>query len=58
MTRVVLSEMVRLRRPGFLIGWFGLTAVFAVLINVVMFQVSSDAAGPTDGPGVSFPTVA
>lgn len=58
MTRVVLSEMVRLRRPGFLIGWFGLTAVFAVLINVVMFRVSSDAAGPTDGPGVSFPTVA
>lgn len=55
--RTVRSELVRLRRPGLLLGWFGLTAVFAALINVVMFQVSSDASGPAEGPGVSFPTV-
>lgn len=59
MRGVVQSELVRLRRPGFLIGWFGLTAVFAALINVVMFEVvSSSPSAPTDGPGVSFPTVA
>lgn len=56
--RAVRSELVRLRRPGYLVGWFGLTAVFAALINVVMFQVSSEDAGPADGPGVSFPSVA
>lgn len=54
--RVVRSELVRLRRPGYLLGWFGLTAVFAALINVVMFQVSGEQGGPQDGPGVSFPT--
>lgn len=55
--RAVRSELVRLRRPGYLIGWYGLTAVFAALINVVMFQVSSEQSGPAGGPGVSFPTV-
>ncbi len=56
--RAVRSELVRLRRPGYLLSWFGLTAAFAALINVVMFQVSSEANGPAGGPGVSFPTVA
>lgn len=55
--RAVRSELVRLRRPGYLLGWFGLTAAFAALINIVMFQVSSEGSGPTTGPGVSFPTV-
>jgi ABC-type transport system involved in multi-copper enzyme maturation permease subunit len=55
--RAVRSELVRLRRPGYLLGWFGLTAVFAALINVVMFQVGSEQGGPQEGPGVSFPTV-
>lgn len=55
--RTVRSELVRLRRPGYLLGWFGLTAVFATLINVVMFQVSSEHSDPAGGPGVSFPTV-
>ena len=57
MMRAVRSELVRLRRPGYLLGWFGLTAVFAALINVVMFQVSSETSGPAEGPGVSFPTL-
>jgi ABC-2 type transport system permease protein len=55
--RAVRSELVRLRRPGYLLGWFGLTAVFAALINAVMFQVSGEASGPAEGPGVTFPTV-
>ena len=57
MMRAVRSELVRLRRPGYILGWFGLTAVFAALVNVVMFQVSSDASAPAEGPGVSFPTL-
>jgi ABC-type transport system involved in multi-copper enzyme maturation permease subunit len=54
------SELVRTRRKGVLLGWFGLTALAAILINLVMFQVAgSDATqGPAGGPGVSFPTAA
>lgn len=57
MVNVVLSELTRLRRRGYVLGWLGLTAAFAALINVVMFQVVSDDAAPTDGPAVSFPTL-
>jgi ABC-type transport system involved in multi-copper enzyme maturation permease subunit len=58
MMSVVRSELVRLRRPGVLLGWGGLTAMFAVLINVVMFQVVEQGSAPAqDGPGVSFPGV-
>ena len=54
------SELVRIRRKGVVLGWFGLTALAAVLINAVMFQVAGgDPAGtPAGGPGVSFPTAA
>jgi hypothetical protein len=59
MLRALRSELVRLRRPGLLAGWMGLTAMFAVLINAVMFQVVADAGGePADGPGAAFPTLA
>lgn len=58
MIRVVRSELVRLRRRSFLFGWFGLTAGLAVVVNIVMFQVTKDTAtAPTDGPGVTFPTL-
>lgn len=58
MIAVVRSELVRLRRPGVLLGWAGLTALFAALINVVMFQVVEEGTAPaTDGPGVSFPSL-
>jgi ABC-type transport system involved in multi-copper enzyme maturation permease subunit len=51
------SELVRTRRKGLVLGWLGLMALFAVLINSVMFQLGSDAtAPPPTGPGVSFPT--
>jgi ABC-2 type transport system permease protein len=57
MLNVVLSELTRLRRRGFVVGWLGLTAVFAALINVVMFQVVSEGPAPSNGPGVAFPTL-
>lgn len=56
---LVRSELIRLRRPGLLVGWFGLTAMFAVLINFVMFQVvDTQGSAPADGPGVAFPDAA
>jgi len=56
MLNVVRSELVRLRRPRMLIGWFGLMALFAVMINQVMFSMSTDTSVPANGPGVVFPT--
>lgn len=57
--RAVRSELVRSRRTGVVVGWFGLTALAAVLINTVMFQVvKSTTSAPAGGPGVSFPTPA
>lgn len=53
------SELTRLSRKGMLAGWFGLTAVFAVVINVVMFSFAADSGElPAQGPGVAFPDVA
>ena len=53
------SELVRMRRPRLLAAWFGLTALFAVMINTVMFStVSSGVAMPPGAPGVSFPDAA
>lgn len=59
MIGIIVSELIRLRGRSVLIGWFGLTALFAVLINVVMFQVvNQGGAPPQDGPSVTFPTAA
>lgn len=55
----VASELIRTRRKGIVLGWFGLTALAAVLINTVMFQVvQGGTAAPAGGPGVTFPTAA
>ena len=48
------SEMVRLLRPRLLIGWFALIALFAILINTVMFSMTGGDQ-PSAGPGVVFP---
>ena len=57
MIGVFRSELVRLTRRGVMVGWFGLTAILAVVINVVMFQVvKSSSTPPANGPGVSFPS--
>lgn len=57
--REVRSELARMRRPGVLVGWLGLTAVLAALVNAVMFSVTTKGGGaPTAGPGVDFPSLA
>lgn len=57
MTGVVLGEFIRVRRRSIILSWLGLTAMFTILINFVMFSVvSQDGAEVTDGPGVAFPT--
>ncbi|MEU5183933.1 ABC-2 transporter permease [Streptomyces longwoodensis] len=59
MINALRSELLRTRRKGVVIGWFGLTVLFTVMINTVMAQVvGSSSAPPQSGPGVSFPTLA
>lgn len=57
--RELRSELGRLVRPRLLATWFGLVAVFAVLVNLVMFSTATSEGGmPAAGPGVTFPTLA
>jgi ABC-type transport system involved in multi-copper enzyme maturation permease subunit len=56
MIRVVRSELVRLFRPRLLLGWFGLTALFAVMVNMIMFSVATQQSSAPTGPGVGFPS--
>ena len=59
MLAVVRSELVRLRRPRMLILWFGLMALFALMVNTVMFgTASSGTTLPAGAPGVRFPDAA
>ena len=59
MLAVVRSELTRLTRKGVVLGWLGLMALFAVLINTIMFKVAaSGTAPPAGGPGVALPTAA
>jgi ABC-2 type transport system permease protein len=55
----VRSELVRLRRPRMMAAWLGLMALFAVMVNTVMFSVVSNGTTlPPGAPGVSFPDAA
>jgi ABC-type transport system involved in multi-copper enzyme maturation permease subunit len=57
--RELRSELTRLNRKGIWFGWLGLIAVFAVLINSVIYTIASNgSAPPGGGPGVAFPSVA
>lgn len=57
MLAVVRSELTRLRQPRLLVTWFGLMALFAVMVNTVMVTFVADgSAMPAAGPGVTFPT--
>ena len=59
MIRVVRSELVRLRRPLILGAWFGLTALFAVMVSTIMFgTVTQGVELPPGAPGVRFPGAA
>jgi ABC-type transport system involved in multi-copper enzyme maturation permease subunit len=53
----VRSELIRLLRRSTILGWLGLTALFALLINVFIFEsVKGGHALPATGPGTAFPT--
>jgi ABC-type transport system involved in multi-copper enzyme maturation permease subunit len=57
MLHVVRSELTRLGQRRTLLVWFGLMAVFALMINAVMASVVGQAgAGGLPTPGVAFPT--
>ena len=56
MIAIIHSELLRLRRPGLLVGWFALMGLFAVMINMVMFSTAGKGVSlPPGAPGVSFP---
>lgn len=56
MVAAVRSELVRLLRPRLLLGWLGLTALFAILVNTVMFGTAGQGTQlPPGAPGVAFP---
>lgn len=58
MLRTVRAELVRLTRPGMLLAWYGLTALFAAMVNTIMFSVAAEGADlPAGAPGVAFPTL-
>lgn len=59
MIAVVRSELTRLGQRRLLIIWFGLMALFAMLVNTVMVSVVSGGGSlPPGAPGVAFPTLA
>jgi len=55
----IRSELTRLRQPRLLVIWFGLMALFALMINTIMVRfVSGGGSMPPGAPGVAFPTLA
>jgi ABC-type transport system involved in multi-copper enzyme maturation permease subunit len=59
MIAAVRSELTRLGQPRLLIIWFGLMALFAVMVNTIMVTfVSGGGDLPPGAPGVAFPTLA
>jgi len=58
MLAAVRSELTRLRQPRLLIIWFGLMALFTVLVNTIMVTfVSGGGSLPPGAPGVAFPSL-
>jgi ABC-2 type transport system permease protein len=59
MIAAIRSELTRLRQPRLVLVWFGLMALFAILVNTVMVGfVSGGGSLPPGAPGVAFPTLA
>jgi len=57
MIAAIRSELTRLRQPRLLVVWFGLMALFAILVNTIMISfVSGGGSLPPGAPGVAFPT--
>ena len=59
MFRATLSELSRLQRKSFLLGWVGISALFVTMISTFTFKAAADGTTlPSSAPGVSFPTAA
>jgi ABC-type transport system involved in multi-copper enzyme maturation permease subunit len=59
MLAAVQSELTRLRQPRLLVTWFGLMALFAMMVNTIMVTfVSGGGSLPPGAPGVAFPSLA
>lgn len=56
MLHVVRSELTRLGQRRMLLTWFGLMALFAIMVNTVMATVVGQADPSLPSPGVQFPT--
>ena len=57
MLHVVRSELTRMAQRRTLLTWFGLMALFAVMVNTVMSSfISSTVTASLPSPGVTFPT--
>ncbi len=52
------SELTRLRRRSFTLGWLGLTFVLTVMITMFSFVVAGDGTDVSVAPGGGFPTAA
>jgi NADH:ubiquinone oxidoreductase subunit K len=52
------SELTRLRRKGFTLGWLGLTFVLTLMISTFSFVVAGDGTDVSAAPGGGFPTAA
>ena len=58
MIAAIRSELTRLGQPRLLLAWFGLMALFAMLVNTIMVTfVSGGGSLPPGAPGVAFPTL-
>lgn len=59
MLAVIRSELTRLLQPRLLLTWFGLMALFAIMVNTIMVTfVASGGDLPPGAPGVAFPSLA
>lgn len=59
MLHTLRSELTRVGQRRLLLAWFGLTALFAIMVNTVMATVVTSASiGDLPSPGVTFPTLA
>lgn len=59
MIRHIRSEHTRLRRRSFLLGWFGISALFVAMINTFVFTAAAGGTTvPSNAPVGSFPGLA
>lgn len=55
---VILSELTRLNRRSFFLGWLGLSALLPAIIVAFVFTAAGEGTEvPAGGPGASFPSL-